>query len=151
MKCWAEVEKKSQEIIQEVRTNEANPWLERAGWSKYLKELNRPELLASIREPEDGDPDVEASIREPNSNPGAEEEEEKEPVEAVIWKAVGDVAEIQRSKRIGYKRIQRISLSFYIRLNIRLYPPHFSWISTFSLSPSESWSFYNILVCILDP
>ena len=57
----------------------------------------------------------------------------------------------QWSKRIGYKRIKRISLSFYIRLNIRLYPPHFSWISTFSLSPSESWSFYNILVCILDP
>src|SRR6266480_1839582 len=100
MKCWAEVEKKSQEIIQEVRTNEANPWLERAGWSKYLKELNRPELLASIREPEDGDPDVEASIREPNSNPGAEEEEEKEPVEAVIWKAIGDVAEISQASTI---------------------------------------------------
>ena len=102
IKCWAEVEKKSQEMIQEVRTNEANPWLERAGWSKYLKELNRPELLASIREPIDGDPDAEASIREPNSNPSAEEEEEeeKEPVEAVIWKAMGDVAETSQASTV---------------------------------------------------
>ena len=49
-----------------------------------MKELNWPELLASIQEPINGDLDAEASIREPNSNLSVEEEEEKEPVEAVI-------------------------------------------------------------------
>lgn len=39
------------DMIQETRKSEANPWLERAGWSKYLKGLNRPELLECIREP----------------------------------------------------------------------------------------------------
>jgi Orsellinic acid/F9775 biosynthesis cluster protein D len=55
LKRLAEIEKKSQETIQEVQIKEANPWLERTGWSKYLKMLNRMELLESIREP-NGDP-----------------------------------------------------------------------------------------------
>ena len=111
MKCWAEVEKKSQEMIQEVRINEANPWLERARWSKYLKELNRPELLASIREPVDGDPDAEASIREPSHNPGTEEEEEKEPVESVIWEVMGDVVEISQASTID-------RISVFVRMEV---------------------------------
>jgi hypothetical protein len=46
-----EVEKTSQETIDEEKTNAANPWLERTGWAKYLKKLDRPKLLESIREP----------------------------------------------------------------------------------------------------
>ena len=94
MKCWAEVEKKNQDTIQEAQAKEANPWLQRAGWSKYLKELNRPELLESIREPENDDGgDVAGRVEE--------EEKEKEPVEAAIWKAMGEVAEISQSSTVN--------------------------------------------------
>ena len=86
MMRWAEVEKKNRETIQEVQTNEANPWLERTGWSKYLRELNRPELLESIREPND-DPDA--------------EEGEREAVEGAIWKAMGEVAEIGQASTVN--------------------------------------------------
>jgi superfamily II DNA helicase RecQ len=86
LKRLAEVEKKSQETIQEVQTKDANPWLERTGWSKYLKNLNRMELLESIQEP--------------NGTPDAKEE----PVEAAIWKVMGEIAEISQESittRVG--------------------------------------------------
>jgi len=91
MKRWGEIEKKNAETIQQVQKIEANPWLERTGWSKYLKGLNRPDLLKCIREP----------IEDPDAQ---EEGEEKEVIEAAIWKAMGDVAEISQASivdRVG--------------------------------------------------
>ncbi len=85
-KCWAEMEKKSLETVQEGEKDEVNPWLERTGWHKYLKGLNMPKLFDSVEEP--------------NSDPEAEEE----PVEAAIWKVMGEVAEISQASvtnRIG--------------------------------------------------
>jgi hypothetical protein len=88
------VEKKSRETIQEVQAKEANPWLERTGWSKYLKRSGRPELLECVSKP--------------NSDPDAEEE----PVEAAIWKAMGEVVETSQASvvnRIGvFVRIEAI-------------------------------------------
>jgi hypothetical protein len=86
LKRLAKIEKKSQEMIQEVQTKEANPWLERTGWSKYLKMLNRMELLESIREP--------------NGDPGTKEEP-VEVVEAAIWKVMGKIAEIGQASIIN--------------------------------------------------
>jgi Orsellinic acid/F9775 biosynthesis cluster protein D len=85
LKRWAEVEKRSRETIQEGQKKEANPWLERTGWSKYLKQLNRNELLECIREPK-SDPD---------------EKEEKEVVERVIWQAMGEIARISQASIIN--------------------------------------------------
>jgi hypothetical protein len=78
LKCWAEVEEESQKTIKEVQTREANPWLERTGWSKYLKKLERMELLESIRAP-DNEADVEGEV-----------------VEMAIWKTMGEVAKISQ-------------------------------------------------------
>ena len=53
-----------------------NPWSRRTGWFKYLAGFEREELLQSIRQPD----------------PDAEEESEREPVEAAIWQSMEDVA-----------------------------------------------------------
>ena len=91
---WAEVEKKVQITIQEGEKNEVNPWLERTQWHKYLIELERPDLLECIEEP--------------NIDPKKEEE----PMEAVIWEAMDGLARFSQASvidRIGvFVRLEAI-------------------------------------------
>jgi superfamily II DNA or RNA helicase len=80
-RAWARADRRyneiqAQETIAEGEKDEVNPWLRRTGWSAYLAGFEREDLLQSVREPD----------------PDAEEESEQEPVEAVIWKAMEDVA-----------------------------------------------------------
>ena len=56
-KAWARANKLFDEIqasttIAEGEKDEVNPWLRRTGWLPYLKEIDREELLQSIRQPE---------------------------------------------------------------------------------------------------
>ena len=55
--------------IQEGEADEVNPWLERAQWHAYLVNLNRPDLMACMEEPE----------------------RDEEPVEAVIWEVMKEL------------------------------------------------------------
>lgn len=46
------IEDRERRIIDESTYNEANPWLERTEWAKYLRKLDRDELLQSVATPE---------------------------------------------------------------------------------------------------
>ena len=92
--AWANVEKLAQTTIQAGKRDEVNPWLERTGWLPYLVGLERPDLLASMEEP--------------NSDPNKNEET----IEAAIWKAMDDLARISQASvinRIGvFVRLEAI-------------------------------------------
>ena len=79
-RAWVRANKVFDEIqakttIVEGEKDEVNPWVRRAGWAQYLGGFDREQLLHCIREP-----DAEA-----------EQEGDREPVEAAMWKAVEDV------------------------------------------------------------
>jgi RecQ family ATP-dependent DNA helicase len=80
---WAKIEERAQTTIEEGERDEANPWLERTQWLKYLEGIDRPSLLASIDEP----------IAEPEPR----HDQEAEPVEAAIWAAMNKLAQISQS------------------------------------------------------
>jgi hypothetical protein len=61
--------------VQEGSKDEANPWLRRTGWLKYLKGFSREQLLSYVAKPEDT-------------------EDESESVEQVIWRTVEEVGSI---------------------------------------------------------
>jgi superfamily II DNA helicase RecQ len=82
-KTWASVENRVKRTIQDGEKDEAAPWLERTGWLPYLNKLDRPELLASIEEP--------------NIDP----EKEEEPVEAAIWNAMEGLARVSQASVIN--------------------------------------------------
>ena len=65
---------KQNNAIQAGQTDEVNPWLKRTGWIEYLGGCDRKDLLKVIEQP------------------GQDEEEEEDPVEAAIWRAMGRVA-----------------------------------------------------------
>ncbi|RYO26416.1 hypothetical protein AA0113_g12493 [Alternaria arborescens] len=81
-KTWANVENRARTTIQDGEKDEAAPWLERTGWLPYLNKLDRPELLASIEEP--------------NIDP----EKDEEPVEAAIWSAMDGLARVSQASVI---------------------------------------------------
>ena len=93
MERWAQMEKASRETIAEGQRDEANPWLDRTGWAKYLKQLSRSQLLASVREP------------------GLDPDGEREPVEAEIWKAMGEVADVSQASATD-----QIQVGVFVRL-----------------------------------
>ncbi|KAF1922380.1 uncharacterized protein M421DRAFT_10594 [Didymella exigua CBS 183.55] len=72
--AWARVG----EEMAKTEKDEAAPWLEQTGWLLYLNKLDRPELLASIEEP--------------NIDP----EKDEEPVEAAIWSAIDGLARVSQ-------------------------------------------------------
>lgn len=72
--AWDHVKQRETATIEDGEKDEVNPWLERTGWLPYLVGMERPDLLASIEEP--------------NADPKKEEE----PVEAAIWKAMDGLA-----------------------------------------------------------
>lgn len=83
---WVDVQIKATTTIQDGKGDEANPWLERTGWLPYLINIERPDLLASIKEP--------------NMDP----EKDKEPVKAAIWNAMERLARVSQAsviKRTG--------------------------------------------------
>ncbi|KAL1640735.1 hypothetical protein SLS61_010230 [Didymella pomorum] len=85
-KTWANVEDRAKTTIEDGEKDEAAPWLERTGWLPYLNKLDRPELLASVEEP--------------NIDP----EKDEEPVEATIWSAMDGLARVSQAsviKRTG--------------------------------------------------
>lgn len=77
-KAFEDKQRAARAIIEEGEADEINPWLERTGWHKYLKELNPDELIASVQKP-GGDPE----------NP--------EPYEEAIWEAMTEVTRISQT------------------------------------------------------
>ena len=71
---WESMREKQNDTIQAGQTDEVNPWLKRTGWIEYLEGCDRKDLLKVIVQP------------------GQDEEEEEDPVEAAVWKAMGRVA-----------------------------------------------------------
>jgi uncharacterized C2H2 Zn-finger protein len=51
-KSWQEAVRLSQEKIKEGEPTDGNPWLDRTGWAKYLKNVDKAELLSVIEEPQ---------------------------------------------------------------------------------------------------
>jgi superfamily II DNA helicase RecQ/uncharacterized C2H2 Zn-finger protein len=80
--AWASIQKRAQTTIQEGEKDEVNPWLERTGWLPYLVGMERPDLLASIEEP--------------NTDPKKDEE----PIEAAIWEAMDGLARFSQASVI---------------------------------------------------
>lgn len=93
-KTWDNVQRKARTTIQDGERDKANPWLERTGWQLYLMGLERPDLLASIKEP---------SINPDKNN---------ELAEAAIWRAIDRLARVSQAsvlKRVGiFVRIEAI-------------------------------------------
>jgi hypothetical protein len=50
-KAWANVETLAQNTIQAGEKDEVNPWVERTQWLPYLVGIERPELMACVKEP----------------------------------------------------------------------------------------------------
>jgi hypothetical protein len=73
-KVWERVEKRAASTIQAGERNEVNPWVERTQWLPYLVGMERADLMACIKEPV-----AEPDLRSDN---------EAEPVEAAIWRAM---------------------------------------------------------------
>lgn len=63
------IEDRERRIIDESTYNEANPWLERTEWAKYLRKLDRDELLQSVATPE----------------------MDEEPIDRVVWEAMDEM------------------------------------------------------------
>ena len=86
-KAWANVETRAQNTIQAGEKDEVNPWLERTQWLPYLVGMERPALLACIEEP----------VAEPDPR----REEEPEPIETAIWKAMDELARFSQTSVIN--------------------------------------------------
>ena len=65
--------------VEEGEENETNQWLERTGWQGYFKDMDRNDLLDCIERP---DPD-------------------EEPVEAMIWSAMGGLASFSQESVVS--------------------------------------------------
>lgn len=48
---WENIKKRATITIENSKKDKVNPWLQRTGWLPYLIGLERPNLLASIKEP----------------------------------------------------------------------------------------------------
>jgi hypothetical protein len=88
----------AQNTIQNGERDEVNPWLERTQWLPCLVGMERPDLLACVKEPvADADP---------------RKDEEAEPVEAAIWAAMNGLARFSQASvidRIGvFVRLEAI-------------------------------------------
>lgn len=92
--AWGKVEERAKKTIVNGEADEVNPWLERTGWLPYLVGLERPNLLASIAEPD----------LDTNS--------EEELIEAAIWKSMDQLAQFSQDSvvdRIGvFVRLEAI-------------------------------------------
>jgi hypothetical protein len=97
-KAWVNVEMRAQNTIQEGERDEVNPWLERTQWLPYLVGMERPELMACIEEPV--------------AKPDPRQEQQAEPVEAAMWKAMDELArfsQVSVVRRIGvFVRLEAI-------------------------------------------
>jgi hypothetical protein len=82
-RAWENVEKRVQNTIQDSKRDKVNPWLEQTQWLPYLVGMERPNLLACVKEP----------VTEPNPR----KKEEAEPVEAAIWAAIGGLAQFSQA------------------------------------------------------
>ena len=98
---WQEAVKERQEEVKEDKPSDANQWLNRAGWAKYLKKLKRTDLLAMVEEP---DGVGSGSKSEKQSREDDDAIQTREEIAAVIWKAMKDVARASQTSvmhRIG--------------------------------------------------
>jgi superfamily II DNA helicase RecQ len=92
--AWENIKKRAHTTIENGEKDEVNPWLQRTGWLPYLIGLERPDLLASIKEP------------------GVDPAKDEEPVEAAIWNAIGKLAQYSQDsviERVGvFVRLEAI-------------------------------------------
>jgi superfamily II DNA helicase RecQ len=99
---WDKLYQKKSDHIAEGERDEANPWLQRAGWAKALSEISRRDLVRSIREP----------LAESD-----DDNEPAEPVERAIWDAMGRLAVFSQQsviKRVGiFVRMEAIRVEHH--------------------------------------
>jgi hypothetical protein len=82
---YAEYEKQAAERIQPGHVDEANPWLRRTGWVRYLNSFSSSQLLEYIDMPAMEDPMDPSPIADPN-----------ERAIQAIWTAMGQVGQISQ-------------------------------------------------------
>jgi RecQ family ATP-dependent DNA helicase len=101
-RVWADIETRAQNTIQEGEQDEVNPWLERTQWLPYLVGMERPELMACIKEP--------VAELDPRGRHG--DEQRAEPVEAAMWEAMDGLARVSQAsvvRRVGvFVRLEAI-------------------------------------------
>jgi hypothetical protein len=77
------MEKQAQNTIQDGKRDKVNLWLQRTQWLPYLVGIERPDLLACVKEPvSDSDP---------------QKDKEAEPVEAAIWAAMDRLVQFSQA------------------------------------------------------
>lgn len=100
---WEEADKQAAATVQEADRDQANLWLERTQWQKYLVGKNREELLRATRKPGGEEEDRKNKNRRWKA-PGEEEDNSNEPIETAVWEAMEKVARISQesvAKRAG--------------------------------------------------
>ncbi|KAK3077427.1 hypothetical protein LTS18_010292, partial [Coniosporium uncinatum] len=114
-KRLAEMRQKAQDTIREGEKNEVNPWLERTSWQDYLKNLERPDLLACIEEPIVDEGQSAQNMVNQGQNMASDGEDAAVgwgAIEVEIWKAMGGMIRFSQesvTERVGvFVRLEAI-------------------------------------------